>query len=241
MLLFDPMYLAYVVPAFLLVLYAQYKVKSTYARMSRVPVSSGVSGAEAAEHVLLSQGIPADAGRGLWRTMPAGARAVTIGMARGMLGDHYNPLNRSLALSPDVYSGRSLAAVAVAAHEAGHAVQHASGYKALALRTGVANFAMAAGIAPYMFFLGLILHWGVLMNVAILLFGAYVVFALVTLPVEFNASRRAMAMLTQTGIVSAQEAPAAKSVLNAAALTYVAAAAMALLQLLYFVMASRRD
>ncbi|MFQ5808033.1 MAG: zinc metallopeptidase [Armatimonadota bacterium] len=241
-MLFDPMYLAYVAPAFLLVLYAQYKVKSTYARMSRVPVRSGVSGAEAAEHVLLSQGVPADGGRGMWRTLPAGApAAVTISMTRGMLGDHYNPLKRSLALSPDVYSGRSLAAVAIAAHEAGHAVQHATGYRALALRTGVANFATAAGIAPYMFFLGLIMHWGVLMNVAIGLFGAYVVFALVTLPVEFNASSRAMKMLTETGIVSADEAPAAKSVLNAAALTYVAAAAMALLQLLYFVMASRRN
>lgn len=242
MFLFDPMYLVYVAPAILLAIYAQYKVKSTYARLSRVAVRSGVTGAEAAAHVLLSQGIPAGGGRGARGRVPAGAHGVTIGMARGPLSDHYNPLNRSLALSPDVHGGRSLAAVGIAAHEAGHAVQHATGYKAMVLRTGVVYFANGAQFAPIIFFLGFLMHWDVLMNVAIVLFSILVLFSLATLPVEFNASSRAMKMLTETGIVSRDEAPAVKSVLNAAALTYVAAAAMAILTLLYYIsLAGRRN
>ncbi len=217
----DPMYFVIIGPAFLIALLAQIKVKSTFSKYSRVVPSSGYSGAQAAKAILDANGI----------------YDVSVEPARGFLTDHYDPRNKKLRLSEDVYSGRSLASIGVAAHEVGHAIQHAHGYTPLRLRSTLVPMTMfGSQLAMPLFFFGWILGSFELAIIGALLFALVVVFQFVTLPVEFNASTRAIAQLQATGIVRSQEAAQAKKVLNAAALTYVAAAVQALLTLVYFLL-----
>lgn len=213
--LFYPETLILLIPAVLLAFYAQYKVRAAYAKYLRVPTQRRVSAAEAAR-ILLEY---------------AGVTNVRIESIRQPLGDHYDPRRRVLRLSaPDSVS---VAAVGVAAHEAGHALQHAQGYAPLALRSAIVPVAMfGSQLAFPLFFLGLIFQATSLVNVGIILFSAAVLFTLVTLPVEFNASRRAVEALRAAGLVTEGELGAVKEVLTAAALTYVASAAMAVAQLL---------
>ncbi len=249
MWIFDPLYLTVTLVGLALSLWAQWRVKSNFARFSKVGVRSGMSGAEAAAAVARAGNVGAGLARG---GSPGGIR---IERFEGFLTDHYDPRARTLRLSPAVYDGRSVSSIAVAAHEAGHSIQHAEGYAALGLRSAivpVANIGNRLWSLP--FFAGLLLAggqravedggWGLpkmLMATGILLFGAVVLFQLVTLPVEFDASRRAKAVLAQTGIVQTQEeARGVEKVLDAAAMTYVAAAAAGVLQLLYLIARMRQ-
>ncbi|HRZ86607.1 MAG TPA: zinc metallopeptidase [bacterium] len=216
-MIFDSTFLL-LIPAMLFAVYAQFKVKSTYARYGNVNARSGMTGAEAARKIL-------DANR---------ASEVEIEQIEGTLTDHYDPRSKVLRLSADVYNGTSLAAIGVAAHEAGHAMQDAQEYLPLKMRNGfllpVANIGSIA--AWPLFLLGLLFSIPMLMDLGIIFFTAAVVFQVMNLPVEYNASGRAIALLTSTGVVTAEESKDAKKVLNAAGLTYLAAAAMALLQLI---------
>lgn len=237
--MFDPMFWVIVGPAFLLAIWAQAKVSATFAKYSRVPARSGLSGAEAARAILNASGLNAEISGMGWG--PSGA--IRIEPIGGRLSDHYDPRTRTLRLSEGVYAGRSLAALGVAAHEAGHAIQHATGYAPMALRTAIVPIAMLGSQAamPLLIF-GMLLGGlkglplgETLMTAGILAFAAAVVFQLITLPVELNASRRAVALLTSQGIVTAEEAHHAKKVLTAAALTYVAAALQGVLTLVYYI------
>jgi len=218
--MFDPLYLIIVGPAMLLALWAQFQVKHAFSKYSRVGVSSRVSGAQAAATMLRE----------------AGLHDVGIEEARGFLSDHYDPRKRVLRLSPEVYRGTSVASVGVACHEAGHAVQHAAHYAPLALRNAVVPVAsIGSWLAWPMIFGGMILGLAGLAKLGVLLFAGLVVFQLITLPVEFDASRRAKDRLAGLGIVgSSGESKGVAAVLNAAAMTYVAATIAALAQLLYF-------
>jgi len=214
-----------IIPAVILAIIAQARVSSAFKKWSKVPARSGLTGAQAADH-LLRRGAAqlGDGGSGLG--------VVSIQPGGGFLSDHYNPLSRTLSLSPEVYSGNSVAALAIAAHETGHAFQHATGYGPLALRSILVPAATAGQLSWILFIVGLFAHLAVLQNVAIWIFAGAVLFTFVTLPVEFNASSRAAVLLEQTGLVAADELRGVKSVLNAAAMTYVAAALMASVQLL---------
>lgn len=216
---FDPIYMMIMVPGMLLSFWASMRVKSTFKRYSQVASRSGYSGAEAAHELLARSGID----------------GVRIEPVQGFLADHYDPSTRTLRLSPDVYGGRSLAALGVAAHEAGHAIQHAHNYGPLSFRSMVVKPAMiGSNLGMIIMGAGMFMHATSLVWVGIVLFSAFVVFTLVTLPVEFNASSRAVAALVQHNIVTQGEAADTKKVLDAAALTYVAAAIAAVIQLLYF-------
>jgi hypothetical protein len=205
------------IPAIALALYAQFKVQSTFRRYSEIPSGTGYTGAQVAAELLRRRGIT----------------DVKVEPVQGMLGDHYDPRTKVLRLSPDVYGSNSLAAIGVAAHEAGHAVQHREGYTALALRSAIVPVATIGTSAAWiLFIIGWITSSPNLVNIGILLFLGYIAFAVITLPVEFNASNRAVALLQGEGLVLPQEAQGVRAVLNAAALTYVAAAAMAISQLL---------
>jgi len=226
MMMFDPTYIMLVMlPSLIVALWAQFKVQHAMSRYGRVPNQNGVSGAEAAEEILAANGID----------------DVRIEMTRGFLGDHYDPQRRVLRLSPEVYRGRSLAAVGIAAHEAGHALQQARAYAPLALRSAIVPLAAFSQLAFPLLVIGLILRVSLLINLGIILFLAVVALQLVNLPVEYNASRRAREALLRLGIVGVHEDRGVRAVLNAAALTYVAAALGAVLQLLYFVGLARRD
>lgn len=220
---FDPLYLIMIMPAFIMSLYASFKVKATYARYSRIPSISGITGAQAARRLLNSAGI----------------YDVDIELARGFLSDHYDPSNRVLRLSESVYAGNSLASVGVAAHEVGHAIQHADGYAPLKLRSTLVPMAnIGSGFSWILILIGFFMHAKGLILLGILFFSAVVLFQIVTLPVEFNASSRALKALPAAGILSSDEVKGARKVLNAAAMTYVAAAITAVLQLLYFLLRS---
>jgi Zn-dependent membrane protease YugP len=216
---FDPLYLLVMVPGLLLSLWASMRVKSTFHHYSQVASRSGLTGADAARELLRRQNI----------------QGVRVEPVDGFLSDHYDPSSRTLRLSPDVYNGRSLASLGVAAHEAGHAIQHAHNYKPLTFRSLVVRPAMiGSNIGMIVLGLGLAMQVSGMVWAGILLFSAFVVFTLITLPVEFNASSRAVAALVDTGIIASDEAVGTKKVLDAAALTYVAAAISAVMQLLYF-------
>ena len=220
---FDPMYLLFLLPALILAGWAQIKVQTTYSKYSRVRAQSGLTGAQAAREILDDQGL----------------HDVAVQEVPGSLTDHYDPRTRTLSLSSDVYNSRSVAALGIAAHEAGHAVQHAKRYAPLALRSALVPAAsLGSNLAWGLFILGMFLQMEAMVYVAIACFALAVLFSLVTLPVEFNASRRALAMLKESGVIYTYEVPQAKAVLNAAALTYVAAALMAIMQLLYFLFRS---
>lgn len=231
---FDPLYFVFMLPGLALMLWAQSKVKGTYRKFSQVANSANLTGAQAARQVLDSQGL----------------YEVPVEHIRGELTDHYDPRKRVLCLSDGVYSSRSIAAAAIAAHEAGHAIQHAKAYGPMKVRSALvpavnigSNFGyiiLIIGVIAQNFQLGL---------AGVLLFALATVFALVTLPVEFDASARAKQALVSVGIVDGgvrggQESQAVSSVLSAAAWTYVAGFAASLLTLLYYVMlltGMRRD
>lgn len=211
-----------VIPGLLLGLYAQFKVKSTFARYSRVRTKSGLT-AEATARMLLSRG---------------GSTNVTISRVNGSLSDHYDPSSKTLRLSDSVYGSDSVAAVGVAAHECGHALQEHDGYGLLKLRTALVPV-VNIGSSLYLpiFMAGLLFSWEPLQMVGILCFGLTLLFSLVTLPVEINASKRALGMLE--GVLDAEELQGAKAVLSAAALTYLASVISSALQLLRLILISR--
>ena len=211
-----------VIPGLLLGLYAQFKVKSTFDRYSRVRTRSGLT-AEQAARMLLSRG---------------GSANVTISRVNGSLTDHYDPRSNTLRLSASVYGSDSVAAVGVAAHECGHALQEHDGYGLLKLRSALVPV-VNIGSSLYLpiFMAGLLFSWEPLQTVGILCFGLTLLFSLVTLPVEINASKRALGMLD--GVLEAEEIQGAKAVLSAAALTYLASVISSALQLLRLILISR--
>ncbi|MBI3914099.1 MAG: zinc metallopeptidase [Chloroflexi bacterium] len=219
---FDPLYLIFSMPALLLGLWAQWKVQSAFNKYSRVRTISGVTGAHVARRILDSNGL----------------RQVAVEPAEGFLTDHYDPAHRVLRLSQKVYQGNSLSAAGVAAHEAGHALQHQDGYAMLQLRTAmVPGVQVGSWLGPIIFIVGFMLAGFVgqtLAWVGLALFAAVAAFALITLPVEFDASRRAKRLLVGQGILAQQELGGINAVLDAAALTYVAAAIQAISTLIYY-------
>ncbi len=227
---YDPTYIL-VLPAFIFALYAQTRVQSAFARGMNIRSSAGVTGAEVASRILSDSGVD-----------------VSVEQTGRPLGDHFDPRSGVVRLSPQVYGGTSIAALAVAAHETGHAMQHSEGYTPLSIREAILPVAsFGSTMALPLFIIGMILGQPqisqFLMSLGIWLVAGAVAFQIVTLPVEYNASRRALALLTEGGYIVDDEAPAVKTVLNAAALTYVAAAAVALTQLLRLLVlrGNRRD
>jgi len=217
---FDPRYFLFALPALLVMLYAQWRVKSAYGKYAEIRNMRGMSGAQVAQYLLHA----------------AGLSNVRIEGTPGKLSDHYDPRGRVLRLSPDVANAPSVAAMGIVAHEIGHAQQDATGYLPMRLRGALVGPANLGSTLGYIFFiLGIVINAVGLVWVGVLLFSAAVVFALVTLPVELDASRRALVMLRNTGIVGLQEIDGAKAVLSAAALTYVAALLQAVANLLYYV------
>lgn len=219
------LWLVFTVPPLLFGLYAQWKVKHTFAKYSEVRPERGITGADAAAAVLQASGLP----------------KLTIEPVEGYLSDHYDPSSKTLRLSAEVGATSSIAALGVAAHEAGHAIQDARGYGPMRIRQGLVPLAQL-GSSTWLFPVmgGMILgvesvigRYAFLLGIG--MFGLVVLFQLVTLPVEFDASKRALQVLESSGLLAPSEMPGAKAVLNAAALTYVAAFVSALAQLLYFV------
>ncbi len=218
-MMFDPMYFLFIAPAVLLGLWAQFRVKSAYAQAAQQPAT--LSGAAAARHIL-DQG---------------GLTDVNIEMVPGEMTDHYDPREKVLRLSTDVYQGRTLAAVGIAAHESGHALQDAKHYAPLAVRNAVVPVAgFGSHVSIFLLIIGLIFSLPALLWAGIILFSFVVFFQLVNLPVEFDASARAKAELVTLGIVPQQDMTYVNNVLNAAALTYVAATLQAVMTLLYYVL-----
>ena len=219
MFYFDPVYFLFLLPGLALSMWASFRVKSAFNKYSKVPVSTGLTGAQAARAMLDR----------------AGLYDVKIGRASGFLSDHYNPATRSLALSGPVHDTNSIAAVGVATHEAGHAIQHAKNYGPLGLRSMLvptANIGSSLGYIVMVF--GLMMASQGVFMAGVALFSMVILFQLVTLPVEFDATARAKRLVLENGIVSQHEREGMDRVLNAAALTYVAAAVSSLLTLLYF-------
>jgi Zn-dependent membrane protease YugP len=213
------------VPALLLGVYAQIRVSSTFNRFAQVPAAGGLTGAEGARRILDANGL----------------QGVSIEMVSGRLSDHYDPRGKVLRLSEEVGGRNSLASLGVAAHEVGHALQDAAGYAPMKIRSTLVPAAnIGSNVGFILFFIGLIMGRNpVIMNIGIVLFSVAVLFTIITLPVELNASRRAMTALAATGILVGPEADGARKVLNAAALTYVAAALMAILNLVRLILISR--
>lgn len=217
---FHPMDILIII-AFFVSLWAQFRVKGTFKKWSEVGISSGITGYEAARRMLDNNGL----------------YDVPIEPVRGMLTDHYDPIHRVVRLSEPVYHESSISAVSVACHEVGHAIQHQNHYPALVLRHRifpVVNF--ASGVAPLLLIAGFLLGALNLIGLGIIFFSIAVAFQLITLPVEFNASSRAREIMVSEGFITNEEEKGAAKVLNAAALTYVAAALISLLELLKFIM-----
>lgn len=214
------------IPALLVSFWAQAKISSTYNKYRNIRTMNGYTGEQVARMMLNE----------------AGLSFVNIEMVNTRLGDHYDPRNKVLRLSPEVYSGTSIAAAGIAAHEVGHAIQHKEDYKPLIIRNSivpVVNF--GSSISWILFVIGLFMGNSLLVNLGIVLFSGVVVFQLVTLPVEFNASSRAINILDRRGILYGDEVSGAKKVLGAAAMTYIASALMAIAQLLRLIAISKRD
>lgn len=218
---FDMYYLVLVIPCVILAFWAQAKVKSTFNRYEQVLNVRGISGAQAAEAVLRQNGVT----------------GVRIEWVAGKLNDHFDPRTNTIRLSSAVYSSTSVASVGVAAHEAGHAVQYAVGYFPIRLRAAIIPVTQFGSMAAFpLILLGLFMNSGIMIDIGILAFGLSTVFQLVTLPVELNASRRALAAIEEGGLLMPDEYPMAKKALTAAAMTYVAALAVSLAQLLRLVL-----
>ena len=220
---FDPTFLM-LIPALIFAFWAQWKVQHTYQKYSQIPAANGLTGRQMAAAIMQRNSV-SDVG---------------IEEVPGTLSDHYDPRVKMVRLSPMNYEERSIASIAVAAHEVGHVLQHHQGYVPLSLRSMVAPVAQFGSMAAFpLFFIALFfgkgqLNW--LMDLGILFFSGAVLFQVITLPVEFDASKRALVQLTQSGAVTQEEVTGAKAVLDAAALTYVAAAAMAALQLIRLIL-----
>ena len=223
LIVFDPNYFLFVGPFLLLSLWAQWKVKGTFARYAEVGLRSGVTGADAAAAIL--------------RT--AGLHDVKLEAVDGMLSDHYDPSSRTVRLSRDVLTGRSAAAVAGAAHECGHALQHAQGYRAMQARSALVPVVnLVNTLAMPLFLLGMFMSIIPVAWVGVGLFAVVTLFHLVTLPVEFDASARAIRIVEHSGIASAEEMVGVRKVLYAAGFTYLAAALMSAAELVYWLMRS---
>ncbi|MFZ5988186.1 MAG: zinc metallopeptidase [Bacillota bacterium] len=222
---FDIYYFMLVVPALLFSLYAQFKVKSTFNKYSRVANRKGLTGAEIARAILDRSGL----------------YDVRVEAVAGELSDHYDPRTKVVRLSQVVYGSNSVAAIGVAAHETGHAIQHGNGYAPLVLRSTLVPVAgIGSSLGFPMAIVGIFLGFPMLINLGIILFSAAVAFYIITLPVEFNASSRAIRTLEDTGILNYDEIDPAKRVLSAAAMTYVASAAVALANLLRLILLANR-
>lgn len=220
-MIFDPVYFLFILPGVALSMWASWKTKSAFNKYSRVRSARGLTGAQAAQAML----------------QRAGIHDVTVKPTRGYLSDHYNPMNKTLALSEATYSQPSVAAVAVACHEAGHAIQHAQGYKPMWLRSALVPTAnIGSSVGMWSMIGGLFFQAPGLILFGALLFSAVLLFQVVTLPVEFDASARAKRLAFDYGLVTQGERQGVSKVLNAAALTYVAAAISTFLTLLYFLM-----
>ncbi len=228
---FDPMYLLFIAPGLLLSLWASFRVKSTFSKYSEVRSRRGMTGAQAAYELMHRAGI----------------NDVEVVRSQGMLSDHYNPVTKKLALSEGVYDSTSVAALGVATHEAGHAIQHARHYAPLWIRSALVPTAnIGSSLGYIVMVMGLMFQSTNMVVVGAVLFSAVLLFQVVTLPVEFDASRRAKQLVTEYGIVTMDERKGVDAVLNAAALTYVAAAITTLLTLLYYLhraglLGGRRD
>ena len=226
---FDPLYLLFAIPGLLLGFYAQARVRSAFAQYERVRSARGITGAEAARQILNNSGL----------------YNVAVERVNGFLTDHYDPRNKVLRLSPQVYDTPSLAAIGVAAHEAGHALQDQEHYGPLKLRSAMVPSVQVGGwVGPIIFFVGLALNTTTVAWAGLILFGLTALIAVVTLPVEFDASRRAKQLLVSQGILAPQEIQGVNRVLDAAALTYVAAAIQAIMTLAYYafiLLGRRRD
>jgi Zn-dependent membrane protease YugP len=222
---FDSLYLVLVLPALIFSMWAQYRVKSSFKTYSNQRTSKGITGAQPAYEVLRQSGV----------------KGVKIERVPGNLTDHFDPRTNVIRLSESVHDVSSVAAVGVAAHEAGHAIQYASEYAPIKLRAAIIPITnIGSSLSIPLIFLGIFLEMTGLINIGIILFGAVVVFQLITLPVEFDASNRAVSILSKSGILSKNEIPAAKKVLSAAALTYVGALLVSLAQLLRLLSIARR-
>ncbi len=222
---FNPLYLLFAVPGLLIGIWAQMKLHHAYGKYSQVPVDSGMTGAEAAREILDR----------------AGLTNVPVAEIPGRLSDHYDPTKRALFLSSDNFQGQTVAAVGVAAHEAGHALQHQAAYGLFSFRMAIVPITQFASMA-YMgiFFVGIIFHMlNVILPIIIAIFAVITLFQLVTLPVEYDASRRAKEQLFRLGLVHEHERVGVSKVLDAAALTYVAALVSAMLNLLYYITLAR--
>lgn len=217
---FNPMYFVFALPALLLGMWAQFKVQSAFRKYSQVRSMVGLSGAEIARRMLDMSGL----------------YNVRVEVTNGFLSDHYDPGSHTLRLSPDVYRGNTLAAAGVAAHEAGHALQHQDAYLPMQIRSAIVpTVQIGSWLGPIIFLVGFFLNFTQLAWAGLILFAAVAVFAIVTLPVEFNASSRAKAWLADSGVLYGNEMQGVNAVLDAAALTYVAAAVQAVSTLLYYV------
>ena len=220
--LFDPLYLLFAIPGLLIGIWAQVKLRHAYGKFSQVPVESGMTGAEAAREILDR----------------AGLDSVPVEEIPGKLSDHYDPAKRALFLSSDNFHGRTVAAVGVAAHESGHALQHQAAYGLFNVRMAlvpVTQFASSAYMA--IFFIGIIFGMlKIVLPIIIVIFAIMTLFQLVTLPVEYDASRRAKEQLFRLGLVHEDERTGVSKVLNAAALTYVAALVSSMMTLLYYIL-----
>ena len=225
MLILDK-YWWFILPGVILGLYAQFKLTAAYGRFSQVPTNSGLSGAEAAREVLAG----------------AGLQDLPVEEIEGHLTDHYDPMKKALFLSSENYHGRTLAAVGVAAHEAGHALQHKAAYAPLNIRMALVPVTQfASNAAMWIWVLGMVMGLARIASIAVIVFGIIALFQLIPLPVEFDASRRAKQQLLQLGLIDGQERSGVSKVLNAAALTYVAAMVASLFTLLHFILIARGD
>ena len=225
---FDWTYLVFIVPCVILSMFCQFKVQSNFSKYSRIPNSRHMTGAQAAEYVLRHNGVT----------------GVVIEHVSGSLTDHFDPRSNVIRLSDSVYSSMSVAAIGVAAHEAGHAVQHANGYIPNKIRSEILPIAnIGSKLSWILILIGLIFYakiGTILLNIGIILFSASVLFTVATLPVEFDASRRALRCFRETNLIVGEEYDGAKKVLQAAAMTYVASAVTSIMQLLRLIFISRR-
>lgn len=214
------------IPALIISMWAQMKIKSSYAKYSQVYSRNGYTGSQVARMILDAYGL----------------FDIPVLVTAGHLTDHYDPSKKVVKLSTDVYNGTSLAAIGVAAHEIGHAIQHKEGYTPIKIRTALVPVANIGSQASWiLFFIGIVMSFTPLVNFGIILFSAVVLFQIVTLPVEFNASSRAISILSARNILYEDEVKGAKNVLTAAALTYVAAAVTAIAQLLRLIAIRNRN
>ncbi len=222
---FDPLYLVFALPALLLGLYAQSRVKSNFNKFSKVPMSNRMTGAQVARSILDRQGL----------------QDVKVEGVNGFLSDHYDPRSKTLRLSEATFNSPSVAAAGIAAHETGHALQHANGYAPLQLRSAlVPAVQFGSSIGPWLFIGGALLNFTGLAWVGIALFAGATIFSIVTLPVEFDASKRAKRLLVSEHILGQREMEGVNKVLDSAALTYVAAAIQSIGTLLYYIMRMQR-